>query len=220
MNPSNTLRVRQRGRVPYEQSWQEMLAFTDARRHETDDELWLLEHPAVYTLGKAGKPEHLLDPDDTPIIQTDRGGQITWHGLGQAVVYVLVDLQRRKLGVRALVSALEQGVIAVLANHGIQATARPDAPGVYVANAKIAALGLRVRKGCSLHGLALNVSNDLAPYQRINPCGHAGQAITRTADLGIDQDLSTLSDQLAQTLAQRLGYDGVQFDDSTASSLE
>jgi len=220
MNPSNTLRVRQRGRVPYEQSWQEMLAFTDARRHETDDELWLLEHPAVYTLGKAGKPEHLLDPDDTPIIQTDRGGQITWHGPGQAVVYVLVDLQRRKLGVRALVSALEQGVIAVLANHGIQATARPDAPGVYVANAKIAALGLRVRKGCSLHGLALNVSNDLAPYQRINPCGHAGQAITRTADLGIDQDLSTLSDQLAQTLAQRLGYDGVKFDDSTASSLE
>ena len=220
MNPSNTLRVRQRGCVPYEQSWQEMLAFTDARRHETDDELWLLEHPAVYTLGKAGKPEHLLDPDDTPIIQTDRGGQITWHGPGQAVVYVLVDLQRRKLGVRALVSALEQGVIAVLANHGIQATARPNAPGVYVANAKIAALGLRVRKGCSLHGLALNVSNDLAPYQRINPCGHAGQAITRTADLGIDQDLSTLSDQLAQTLAQRLGYDGVQFDDSTASSLE
>ncbi len=220
MNPSNTLRVRQRGRVPYEQSWQEMLAFTDARSNDTPDELWLLEHPAVYTLGKAGKPEHLLDPDDTPIIQTDRGGQVTWHGPGQAIIYALIDLQRRKLGVRALVSALEQAVIAVLADHGIHASARADAPGVYVADAKIAALGLRVRKGCSLHGLALNVSNDLAPYQHINPCGYAGQAITRTVDLGINQDQSTLSDRLAQTLAQRLGYDGVQFDDSTASSLE
>jgi lipoyl(octanoyl) transferase len=220
MNPSNTLRVRQRGRVPYEQSWQEMLAFTDERNSNTRDELWLLEHPAVYTLGKAGKPEHLLDPDDTPIIQTDRGGQITWHGPGQAIIYALIDLQRRKLGVRALVSALEQAVITVLAGHGIHASARADAPGVYVADAKVAALGLRVRKGCSLHGLSLNVSNDLAPYQRINPCGYAGQAITRTVDLGIDQDQSTLSHQLAQTLAQRLGYDDAQFDDSTASSLE
>jgi len=212
MRATTTLRIRRRGLLPYEQSWREMLAFTDTRTNKTEDELWLLEHPPVYTLGKAGKPEHLLHPDETPVVHTDRGGQITWHGPGQAILYALIDLQRRKLGVRALVSALEDAVISLLAKHRVLAAARPDAPGVYVADAKVAALGLRVRHGCSLHGLALNIENDLAPYQRINPCGHADQAITRTCDLGINLDLATLSEELAQTLAQSLGYDALQFD--------
>ncbi len=211
MHTSNALRVRWRGKIPYAQSWQEMLAFTEARTAETPDELWLLEHPAVYTLGRAGNPAHLLNPDATPVIHTDRGGQITWHGPGQAIIYALIDLQRRKLGIRALVHALEDAVISVLTEHGVLATARADAPGVYVDDAKIAALGLRVRRGCSLHGLALNVSNDLTPYTRINPCGHAGQRITRSQDLGILEDIPTLTRTVATALAAELGYDGLDF---------
>ncbi|MGA1561637.1 MAG: lipoyl(octanoyl) transferase LipB [Gammaproteobacteria bacterium] len=212
MPTPNSLRIRQRGLVPYSQSWDEMLAFTAARNAETLDEFWLLQHPAVYTLGRAGKPEHLLNPDDTPVIQTDRGGQITWHGPGQVILYVLIDLQRRKLGVRALVHALESAVISLLAEHSIAAKTRADAPGVYVEEAKVAALGLRVHHGSSLHGLALNVDNDLAPYQRINPCGHVGQRVTRTQDLGITASLDELSQTLATTLAQSLGYDALEFE--------
>ncbi len=160
-----------------------MRDWTDARQAQTADELWLLEHESVFTLGQAARPEHLLAPGDIPVVQSDRGGQVTYHGPGQLIAYPLLDLRRRGLGVKRLVNLLEQSVIDLLADHGISAARRPGAPGVYVGEAKIAALGLRIRNGYSYHGLALNVSLDLAPFQRINPCGYAGLAVTRMADL-------------------------------------
>ena len=159
-----------------------MRTFTDTRSAETPDELWLLQHPRVFTQGQAGKAEHVLAPGDIPVIQVDRGGQVTFHGPGQWVLYLLVDLRRRGLGVRQLVTLIEQSIVDVLESYGITAAARPDAPGVYVQGNKIAALGLRVRRGCSYHGLALNVDLDLEPFQRINPCGHQGLRITSMAE--------------------------------------
>jgi len=153
--------------------------FTDRRDSATADEIWLVEHPAVFTQGQAGKAEHVLVPGDIPVVQSDRGGQVTYHGPGQQVMYVLIDVKRRKLGVRDLVTALEETVIATLADYDISARARADAPGVYVDDAKICSLGLRIRKGCSFHGLALNVAMDLAPFLRINPCGYAGMQMTQ-----------------------------------------
>jgi lipoyl(octanoyl) transferase len=170
--------VRSLGRVEYEPTWRAMQAFTAQRAPDTPDEIWLLEHPPVYTQGQAGKPEHLIAATDIPVIPIDRGGQITYHGPGQIVAYVLVDLRRRGYGIRELVTRMEQAVIDLLAAQGISASRLAGAPGVYVDGAKIAALGLRVKHGCTYHGLALNVDMDLAPFAAINPCGYAGMAVT------------------------------------------
>ena len=187
---TDTLLIRRPGRVDYRQAWQDMQAFTDTRNADTPDELWLLEHPPVYTLGRNGKDEHLIDPGEIPVIRVDRGGQVTYHGPGQLVAYTLVDIRRRHLGVQSLVHSLEQAVIDLLADHGVSATRRAKAPGVYVDDRKVAALGLRVRRGCTFHGLALNVDMDLAPFSRINPCGYEGLEVTQLRDLGIDLDVA------------------------------
>jgi lipoyl(octanoyl) transferase len=196
--------IRRLGLSEYALTWAEMRAFTDGRTEETPDQVWLLQHPPVFTLGQAGRPEHLLAPGEIPVLQTDRGGQVTYHGPGQIVAYVLVDLRRAGLGVKGLVHLLEGAVIALLAGYGIEAQARPDAPGVYVAGAKIASLGLRVRRGCSYHGLALNVDMELAPFLRINPCGHPGLAGTQIADLGGPRGLDLVGDVLAGEIGRRL----------------
>ncbi|HFK5795691.1 TPA: lipoyl(octanoyl) transferase LipB [Enterobacter asburiae] len=171
--------VRHLGLQPYEPVSQAMHDFTDLRDDSTPDEIWLVEHLPVFTQGQAGKAEHLLMTGDIPVIQSDRGGQVTYHGPGQQVMYVLLNLKRRKLGVRELVTLLEQTVVNTLAEYGIDAHPRADAPGVYVGEMKICSLGLRIRKGCSFHGLALNINMDLAPFQRINPCGYAGMEMTQ-----------------------------------------
>lgn len=192
------------GRVEYTPTWRAMQAFTAARDDATPDELWVLEHPPVFTLGQAGKPEHLLRTTDIPLIPIDRGGQITYHGPGQVVIYVLVDLKRRGYGVKELVVRMEQAVIDLLAQSGVSAERRSGAPGVYVGGAKIAALGLRIKQGRSYHGLALNVDMDLSPFSLINPCGYAGMAVTQTRNLGIVATPSELGEQLAQLLADRI----------------
>lgn len=199
------------GRRPYEPVWQAMRSLTDERDADTPDQFWLVEHDPVFTQGQAGKPEHLLMPGDIPVVQTDRGGQVTYHGPGQVVLYPLIDVRRAGLGVRELVTALENAVIAMLAEHGVAARARPDAPGVYVeqaggGEAKIASLGLRIRRGGSFHGVALNIDGDLSPFQRINPCGYAGMAMTRLADL-VDEcpDVERAGERLAECLARELG---------------
>ena len=196
--------VRRLGRVEYESTWHAMQAFTDARDADTPDELWLLEHPPVFTLGRVARREHLLAPGDIPVVQVDRGGQVTYHGPGQLVLYALVDLRRRGIGVRRLVNTLEASVIDTLAGHGVRAGTRAGAPGVYVAGRKIAALGLRVRRGCSFHGLALNVAGDLEPFERIDPCGMRGLRVTCTRDEGIAAGLDQLGDELADHLIARL----------------
>ncbi len=200
------IELRRLGRRPYLPVWQAMRELTDTRDEATADQLWLVEHEPVFTQGQAGKPEHLLMPGDIPVVQTDRGGQVTYHGPGQVVLYPLIDVKRCRLGVRDLVSALENAVIAVLAEQGIEARARPDAPGVYVGEAKIASLGLRIRRGASYHGVALNVDADLSPFARINPCGYAGMAMTRLADL-VTEPLSVeqVGMSLARSLARELG---------------
>ncbi|MBL3599004.1 MAG: lipoyl(octanoyl) transferase LipB [gamma proteobacterium endosymbiont of Lamellibrachia anaximandri] len=203
---SKSLLIRQLGLQPYETTWQAMRDYTDNRDAKSRDELWLLQHPPVFTLGQAGKPEHLLRPGAIPIIKSDRGGQVTYHGPGQLIAYLMLDLRRANIGVRALVSLLEQGVIDLLATQGIDAAARSDAPGVYVDGSKIAALGLRVRHGCSFHGLSLNVDMDLEPFSRINPCGHPGLTVTQLADLNGTTDIPTLGRDLAKHLASGLGY--------------
>jgi lipoyl(octanoyl) transferase len=200
-SPPRLLVRRLPGLPDYRTVWESMRAFTDARGPETQDELWLLEHPPVFTLGQAGRPEHLLDPGDIPVVQSDRGGQVTYHGPGQLVAYLLLDLRRAGLGVKRLVNLLEQSVVDLLARHGVCAAARPEAPGVYVDGAKIAALGLRVRQGCSYHGLSLNVAMDLEPFGRINPCGYAGLRVAQLADLCPGADLESISGELAAILA-------------------
>jgi lipoyl(octanoyl) transferase len=174
---------RRLGLEPYEPTWRAMQRFTDARDAATPDEIWFLEHPPVFTLGMNGKPEHVLAPRDIPVIQTDRGGQVTYHGPGQLVVYPLIDLKRAGLGVRDLVSALERAVIGYAGELGIAAQARREAPGVYVDGRKLASVGLRIRRGASYHGIAINVSMDLEPFSRINPCGYAGLKMTQLAEL-------------------------------------
>jgi len=197
--------VRHLGRRDYQPTLEAMQRFTAGRDGNTRDELWIVEHPPVFTLGQAGRPEHVLNPGDIPVVQVDRGGQVTYHGPGQVVIYLLLDLKRRKLGVRELVTRMEQAVIDLLGEEGIEAQARPDAPGVYVGDAKIAALGLRVRRGCSYHGLAFNVAMDLEPFTRINPCGYAGLAATQLADLGVATEWATIADRLCGCLLRRLG---------------
>jgi lipoyl(octanoyl) transferase len=196
--------IKRLGRVDYELTWRAMQAFTAARGPATPDELWLLEHPPVFTLGQAGRREHLLRPTEIPLIPIDRGGQITYHGPGQVVVYVLVDLKRRGYGVRELVQRMEQAVIDLLAESGIGSERRAGAPGVYVGGAKIAALGLRIKHGCSYHGLALNVDMDLAPFSLINPCGYTGLAVTQTRDHGIPDMPERLGERLAVLLAEAI----------------
>ncbi len=187
-----TLRSRSLGLAEYEPVLADMRLFTDTRDADTPDELWLLQHPRVFTQGQAGKAEHVLAPGDIPVIQVDRGGQVTYHGPGQWVVYLLIDLKRRGLGVRSLVTLIEQCLVRLLGEYGIEAAANPEAPGVYVGGDKIASLGLRVRKGCSYHGLALNVDMDLEPFGRINPCGYSGLQVTSMARVlsqpGLDMD--------------------------------
>jgi lipoyl(octanoyl) transferase len=182
-----------------------MRGFTDRRTPETPDELWLLEHSAIFTLGQAGREEHLLDPGTIPVLKVDRGGQVTYHGPGQLVAYLLLDLRRAGLGVKTLVARLEQATIDLLSGWGIQAERRTDAPGVYVAGAKIASLGLRVRNGCSFHGLALNVAMDLAPFSRINPCGYPGLAVTQISDLVSGVSMAEVETGLIRTLEANLG---------------
>ena len=204
------------GRVAYEPTWRAMQRFVDERGRGTADEIWFLEHPPVFTLGMNSRPEHLLGPGDIPVVQIDRGGQVTYHGPGQLVVYPLLDLDRAKLGVRALVEAIERAIIATVAQWGIEARGRRDAPGVYVGPRKLASVGLRIRRGCSYHGLALNVAMDLEPFRRINPCGHAGLEMTQVSDLGGPDDLGRVADALAPRLLVALGFDaGAQSATST-----
>ena len=198
------LRVRRLGRVEYAPTFAAMQEFTATRKAETADELWIVEHPPVFTLGQAGKPEHLLRDIGIPLVQIDRGGQVTYHGPGQVVIYLLLDLNRRQLKVRELVRHIEQAVIDLLAAHGVTAERHANAPGVYVAGAKIAALGLRIRRGCSYHGVALNVQMDLSPFAAINPCGYPGLAVTQTHDLGLTLTPDTAADELTRHLLLQL----------------
>ncbi|WJW75924.1 lipoyl(octanoyl) transferase LipB [Thiohalobacter sp. IOR34] len=204
--PEPLLLRRHLGLADYQATWQAMQRFTAEREDDTPDELWLLEHPPVFTLGLNAKAEHLLAPGDIPVVAIDRGGQVTYHGPGQLVAYLLLDIGRRGLGVQQLVRYMEQAVIDLLAGEGIKARARRDAPGVYVGEAKIAALGLRVKRGRSYHGLALNVDMDLEPFRRINPCGHPGMAVTQLRALGISLSLAEVAARLESHLAERLGY--------------
>ena len=198
------LLVKRLGIRDYLDTWKAMRAFTDSRVATSQDELWLLEHPPIFTLGQAGRREHILDAGEIPVLQVDRGGQVTYHGPGQLIAYVLLDLGRAHLGIKALVHLLEVAVIDLLVDLGIDAEARPQAPGVYVRGAKIASLGLRVRHHCSYHGLALNLDLDLEPFSRINPCGYPGLAVTRLTDLGLDLDMNSLQWRLATALSRRL----------------
>jgi len=205
--------IRQLGRQPYSSVYDAMKTFTEERDEYDADELWFVEHDPVFTQGQAGKAEHILATGDIPVVQADRGGQVTYHGPGQQVVYFLLDIKRRKLGVRNLVSHIENGIVAALTDTGIEAYPRPDAPGVYVAEKKIASLGLRIRKGRSFHGLALNVNMDLSPFLRINPCGYAGMEMTQTSDLGGANSLAEIQPQLVEHLCSLLGYDQLTFKD-------
>jgi len=196
--------VKRLGQVDYEPTFQAMQAFTGARSETTPDELWIVEHPPVYTLGQAGKPEHVLRDIGIPLVKIDRGGQVTYHGPGQVVIYLLLDLHRCKIKVRELVTAIEQAVINLLAEYGVNAERRDGAPGVYVSDAKIAALGLRIRSGRSYHGVSLNVDMDLAPFAAINPCGYAGLKVIQTKDLNIPLTAHEAGERLSQHLLQQL----------------
>ena len=191
------MQIHNLGLRPYQETWDAMRACTAARDADSADQIWLVQHPPVYTQGQAGKPEHLLAPGDIPVIQIDRGGQITYHGPGQTVMYLLLDLRRAGIGIRALVSLIEESVIGYLQELGIRAQSRIDAPGVYVDGKKIASLGLRVRGGCTYHGVALNVDMDLEPFSRINPCGLVGMQMTQLRDLGVALDADAAGTALA-----------------------
>ena len=199
-------KIRYLGLTDYEPVWRQMKSFTDCRDEQTADELWVTQHRPVYTQGLNGKAEHLLDTRDIPVVQVDRGGQVTYHGPGQLVVYCLLDLNRLGTGVRSLVTAIEQAIIELLRQYGIDSVARSDAPGVYVDNAKIAALGLRIRKGRSYHGLSLNMDMDLSPFYGINPCGYQKLRVTQLADLGVDVDADRITRQLCDELIRSIGY--------------
>lgn len=198
--------VRELGLIEYRAAWQAMQQFTNTRDADSGDEIWLLQHPPVFTQGQAGKAEHLLFPGEIPVVQVDRGGQVTYHGPGQLVGYLLLDVRRLGIGVRELVSRIERSLIDLLAGYDVEAVAKPDAPGVYVGGAKIASLGLRIRNGRSFHGLALNVDMDLEPFRRINPCGYAGLPMTQLRDLIGPIDISEVADRLRDHLVRQLGY--------------
>lgn len=216
MQPSKlSLRVRHLGRREYTPVWRAMQDFTAARAGDTPDELWLVEHPPVFTLGRNGRRAHVLDPGAIPVVFTDRGGQITYHGPGQAVIYALIDLRRRGMGVRALVNGLQQTVIDFLARQGIAAGTRLRAPGVYVRDEKVAALGLRIKNGCSYHGLSFNVDMDLAPFRRIDPCGYPGLEVTQLKDLGVALSWQAAAECLCGELAREFGYTGILYGHDT-----
>lgn len=200
--------ARHLGLRDYAQTYADMRTFTEARKPSTPDEIWFLEHPPVFTQGQAGKPEHLLDPGDIPVVASNRGGQVTFHGPGQLVAYPLLDLHRRGMGIRELVSLLERAMIETVEAYGVEAFARPDAPGVYVnletGVRKLGSIGLRVSRGCSYHGLSLNVAMDLEPFSRINPCGYAGLRMTQLNELGSPRRVSDVADDLERVLRRRL----------------
>jgi lipoyl(octanoyl) transferase len=196
--------VKSLGLVEYQPTWDAMMQFTRERTCETRDEIWLVQHPPVYTQGLAGKPEHLLHSTNIKVVKIDRGGQITYHGPGQIVAYLLLDMRRWKINVRELVRLMEQSVIALLAEYGVSAQGRVDAPGVYVSDAKIAALGLKIKNGYCYHGLSLNVDMDLSPFSNINPCGYAGMRVTQVCELGITVPINELQAELAQNLVHGL----------------
>lgn len=196
--------IRDLGRVEYSPTWQAMQQFTEQREAGSQDEIWLVEHERVFTQGQAGKAEHVLMPGDIPVIQADRGGQVTYHGPGQLVAYVMLDLKRLGSDVRRLVSALEDSIVELLAEQGVSAAARPDAPGVYVGERKICSLGLRIKRGFSYHGLALNLDMDLEPFQRINPCGYQGMEMTQLADFGVAVDRAIIQRRWVELFCQRL----------------
>ncbi|MBT8072226.1 MAG: lipoyl(octanoyl) transferase LipB [Xanthomonadales bacterium] len=203
--PTDSLHIRRLGLMDYESVWRAMQKFTDERDENTPDELWLVEHPPVFTQGQAGRAEHILAPGDIPVIQVDRGGQVTYHGPGQIVAYPLIDINRLGLGVRELVKGIEQAIIDVLQSYGVEAQLVEGAPGVYIDGVKIASLGLRIRKGKSFHGLAFNVDMDLEPFQRINPCGFQGLQVTNLATF-TDVSMPEVEDRLVAGLSRILGY--------------
>ena len=208
---NHSLIIRQLNNLDYVDVWHAMQNFTDNRDENTVDELWLVEHPPVFTQGQAGKEEHILMPGDIPVVKVDRGGQVTYHGPGQQVVYVMINLRRRKMGVRNLVTLIENSIIASMADFDIEAKAKPDAPGVYVDGKKVASLGLRVRKGCSFHGLALNVNMDLSPFQRINPCGYQGLEMVQTIDLQGPSSVAQAGDSLVKHLSELLNTTNLSY---------
>lgn len=206
MEKTEQLIVRQLGLKDYQTTWQLMQDFTQTRDDNTADELWWVEHPSVFTQGQAGKAEHLLVPGDIPVVQADRGGQVTYHGPGQLVGYTLINIRRKGIGVRQLVNILENSIVNILKPFNIEAYPKPDAPGVYVDNCKIASLGLRIRRGCSFHGLALNVNMDLSPFLRINPCGYQGLQMTQTSQVNGPETTLQASQLLTQEFKQQLAY--------------
>lgn len=208
---SGKLIVRQLGLRSYEPIWQKMQSFTDTRDDNTADEIWLVEHQPVFTQGQAGKAEHILAPGDIPVVKVDRGGQVTYHGPGQQMMYVLFNLRRLKIGVRELVTWLEECIIDALGEYGIKAYAKADAPGVYVDDSKIASLGLRVRRGCSFHGLALNVNMDLSPFLRINPCGYAGMNMVQCSDLNGPASVADAGAGLVKHMLERINAEHVEY---------
>lgn len=222
VNPEikNSLIVRQLDTMDYSKVWHAMQNFTDNRDDQTCDELWLVEHPPVFTQGQAGKEEHLLMPGDIEVVKVDRGGQVTYHGPGQQVIYFMINLRRRKIGVRQLVTLIENGIVAALNDFNINAYPKPDAPGVYVNDKKIASLGLRVRKGCSFHGLALNVNMDLSPFLRINPCGYAGLEMIQTCDIQGPQNMTDARQALVKHLTTLLASDEVKYQSGLPSNYE
>lgn len=217
LNPGARLIVRQLGRRDYLPVYHAMQQFNTNRDASSEDEIWLVEHPPVFTQGLNGKPQHIHDPGPIPVVPVDRGGQVTYHGPGQLVAYLLLDLKRLGLGVRGIVTHIEEAIIQLLADYGIQAVSRPDAPGVYVEGNKIAALGLRIKRGCSYHGLSLNVDMDLSPFKRINPCGYADLAVTQLKDLGVTQPLTNVASSLITQLCVQLGYNN--YSSQTATEL-
>lgn len=212
MSSSRSILIKKLGLRDYQETWQAMRDFTDQRTSTTASEICLLQHPPVFTQGQAGKEEHLLQPGDIPVIQTDRGGQVTYHGPGQMVAYVLLGLKSAGLGIRQLVNKLEESVVMLLAEQGIAAQSRQEAPGVYVGDAKIASLGLRVRRGYSYHGLALNIDMDLSPFERINPCGMSGLKVTQLTDIGYKGSIEQIEDRWTDIFCQLIHYEHKTFD--------
>ena len=204
-----TLLVRQLGTQPYQPVWEAMQRFTQTRTASTPDEIWCLQHAPVFTLGQAGKTKHLLNPGDIPVVKVDRGGQVTYHGPGQLVCYLMIDLRRHNIGARQFVTHIEESLIRVLKSYQVEAVSRPDAPGVYVDNAKIAALGLRIRRGCSFHGLSLNINMDLTPFTTINPCGYANMKVTQLKQFVPDIHFADVEQRMVEQLRKTLNYDSI-----------
>jgi lipoyl(octanoyl) transferase len=206
VNDVHTLLVKHLGRVEYEPTWRAMQQFTESREQGSTSEAWIVEHPPVFTQGQAGKPEHLLAVNEIPLVQSDRGGQVTYHGPGQVVIYLLLNLRDTGMGIRGLVTAIENSIIAMLAEHNIDAASRRDAPGVYVDEAKIAALGLRVKRGFTYHGLSFNLDMDLSPFQQINPCGYQGLAVTQGSELGLSLSFEQVANAILEELCSRIHH--------------